>query len=58
MDVLHGNHQVLAMIAGHWPAARIGHARDCDTIDVQLRRHRPLARPAGVLLGRRSTSGY
>jgi ribosomal protein S18 acetylase RimI-like enzyme len=34
MDVLPSNHQVLAMIKGHWPAARIGHSRDYNTICV------------------------
>jgi ribosomal protein S18 acetylase RimI-like enzyme len=49
MDVLPGNHQALAMIKGHWPAARTGHCRDYDTICVQLphaRQHRPKLRPA------------
>ncbi len=53
MDVLDGNHRVLAMIAGHWPAARIGHSRDCVTVHIRLPRHRqqpphtrPTARPA------------
>jgi GNAT superfamily N-acetyltransferase len=36
MDVLPGNHQVLAMIAGHWPAARIGRAQAHDTVCVTL----------------------
>jgi len=36
MDVLPGNHQVLAMIAGHWPAARIGRARARDTVCLTL----------------------
>jgi hypothetical protein len=31
MDVLPGNHQVLAMIAGQRAAARTGHSRDYDT---------------------------
>ena len=37
MDVLPGNHQVLAMVAGHWPAARVDHFPDCATIRVSLR---------------------
>jgi GNAT superfamily N-acetyltransferase len=36
MDVLPGNRRALAMIKGHWPAARAGHTRDYDTICVQL----------------------
>jgi GNAT superfamily N-acetyltransferase len=49
MDVLPDNHRVLAMIAGHWPAARIDHSPDYVTIDIRLPRHqrlRPLAQPA------------
>jgi GNAT superfamily N-acetyltransferase len=49
MDVLPGNHQVLAMIKGHWPAARTGHSRDYNTICVQLphsQQHRPHVQPA------------
>ena len=48
MDVLPGNRQALAMIAGHWPAARINPAQDYITIGVQLPRlqqQRPQARP-------------
>ena len=36
MDVLHGNDRVLAMIKGHWRAARARRSRDCDTICVRL----------------------
>jgi len=36
MDVLHGNRQVLAMIATHWPAARVIRSRDCTTISCPL----------------------
>jgi GNAT superfamily N-acetyltransferase len=47
MDVLHGNRRVLAMITGHWPAARTEHSRECVTIGVELpprqRRHVPPA---------------
>ena len=41
MDVLPGNNQVLAMIAGHWAAARTRRDADCVTIQVAL----PSARP-------------
>ena len=57
MDVLPGNHQALAMIKGHWPAARAGHTRDYDTICIQLpaarstaRRYHPPARARGSQL--------
>ncbi len=40
MDVLPSNHRVLAMIKGHWPAARTGHSGDYNTICAQLP-HRP-----------------
>ena len=49
MDVLPANRQVLAMIAGHWPAAHTGYSQGCHTICVRLpRRHqyRPQPRPA------------
>jgi GNAT superfamily N-acetyltransferase len=49
MDVLPGNYRVLAMIAGHWSAARIDRSPDYVTIDIRLPRHqeqRPQARPA------------
>jgi GNAT superfamily N-acetyltransferase len=36
MDVLPGNHQVLAMIAGHWAAACSRRDADCVTIQVEL----------------------
>ena len=36
MDVLPGNHQMLAMIAGHWPAARTWRRADCLTIQAAL----------------------
>jgi GNAT superfamily N-acetyltransferase len=36
MDVLPGNRQVLAMIAGHWAAARTRRDADCVTIQVGL----------------------
>ncbi len=36
MDVLPGNRRVLAMIAGHWEAARTRRAADCLTVHVPL----------------------
>jgi ribosomal protein S18 acetylase RimI-like enzyme len=36
MDVLPSNDQVLAMIAGHWAAARTDRSADCCSIQVQL----------------------
>jgi GNAT superfamily N-acetyltransferase len=36
MDVLPGNQRVLAMIAGHWTAARTARSADCLTIQVGL----------------------
>jgi GNAT superfamily N-acetyltransferase len=36
MDVLAGNQQALAMIAGHWAAARTERGADCLTIQVGL----------------------
>src|SRR5580692_10791499 len=36
MDVMHGNDRALAMIMGHWPAARPRRSRDGYTICVQL----------------------
>ena len=36
MDVLHGNDRALAMIKGHWPAARTRRSRDCDTLCIQI----------------------
>jgi GNAT superfamily N-acetyltransferase len=50
MDVLPGNHRVLAMITGRWPAVRIDHSRDSDTVYLSLPQHqqqRAHARPAG-----------
>jgi L-amino acid N-acyltransferase YncA len=49
MDVLPANRQVLAMIAGHWPAAHTGYSQGCHTICVRLphrHQYRPQARPA------------
>ena len=36
MDVLDDNHRVLAMVTGHWPAARVDRSRDGLAIRVQL----------------------
>ena len=36
MDVMHGNNRALAMIRGHWPAARARRSKDCNTFCVQL----------------------
>jgi GNAT superfamily N-acetyltransferase len=54
MDVLPGNHKVLAMIKDHWPEARTGWSRDYETICIQLptasstgRRYDPPARARG-----------
>jgi len=64
MDVLPGNHQVLVMIKGHWPAARAGHSRDYDTICVQLphrqqhRQHGPPARPGTRRSAPTATAGH
>ena len=41
MDVLPDNQQVLAMIAGHWAAARRRRDADCVAIQVELRSARP-----------------
>ena len=49
MDVLAGNHQVLAMIAGHWAAERTRRDADCVTIQVGL----PSARRERVTPARR-----
>jgi GNAT superfamily N-acetyltransferase len=44
MDVLNGNHQVLAMVTGHWPAARVERTPDGLAIRVRL----PQASPTPV----------
>jgi GNAT superfamily N-acetyltransferase len=36
MDVLDGNRQVVAMVTGHWPAARVDHNSDGFAIRVRL----------------------
>jgi len=45
MDVMHGNDRALAMIKGHWPAARARRSRDYVTIHVQLADYRERQRP-------------
>jgi GNAT superfamily N-acetyltransferase len=55
MDVLHGNHRALAMIAGIWPSACKRRTRDYETIWVQLgQRQAPAGRreraPGAALL--------
>ena len=47
MDVLPGNRDVLAMIAGHWAAARTRRGVDCVTIQAGLAPD-GAARPAGA----------
>jgi len=56
MDVLPGNHKVLAMIKGHWPEARTGYCRDYGTICVQLPTAGAQARSALGALGSASRS--
>ena len=51
LDVLPGNRTMLAMIAGHWPAARIENSADFITFRLQLsrpRQQRPQALPAAL----------
>jgi GNAT superfamily N-acetyltransferase len=43
MDVLPGNRRVLAMIAGHWPQAAVGHAP--DSVDIRIPLPQPDQRP-------------
>ncbi len=43
MDVLPGNRRVLAMIAGHWPRAAVGHAP--DSVDIRIPLPPPERRP-------------
>ncbi len=54
MDVLPGNHQALAMIAGHWPAARSRRDADCVTIRVGLAsaRREPVTPAGGAMAAR------
>ncbi len=52
MDVLPGNRRMLAMIAGHWPAARAERSADFVTFRIPLPHHRqqrPQARPAAFV---------
>ena len=51
MDVLPGNRDVLAMIAGHWAAARTRRGADCVTIQAGLAPERA-GLPAGARLAR------
>lgn len=51
MDVLPANHRVLAMIAGHWPSARLVRAGDSVTIRAPLPRFPPLTMPLSELSG-------
>jgi GNAT superfamily N-acetyltransferase len=46
MDVLGDNHRVLAMVTGHWPAARVDRSRDGLAIRVQL--PQAIASPAPI----------
>jgi GNAT superfamily N-acetyltransferase len=46
MDVLDSNRRVLAMITGHWPAARVDHTSDGLAIRVRL--PQASSRPAAV----------
>ena len=41
MDVLHANHQVLAMIASHWPAATVERSADSVSFHVRLAPRQP-----------------
>ena len=53
MDVLDGNRQVLAMITGHWPAARVDRNSDGFAIQVRLPHasSTPAAIPAHLAIG-------
>jgi GNAT superfamily N-acetyltransferase len=53
MDVLEGNRQVLAMVTGHWPAARVEHTPDGLAIRVRLPQASltPAAAPPRLALG-------
>jgi len=46
MDVLDGNRQVLAMITGHWPAARVD--RNSDGFAIRVRLPRISSTPAAI----------
>jgi len=60
MDVLDGNHQVLAMVTGHWPAARVERTPDGLAIRVRLPQARRSGRssvaPARLSLGARTST--
>jgi GNAT superfamily N-acetyltransferase len=53
MDVLDSNRQVLAMVTGHWPAARVEHTPDGLAIRVRLAagQHNPAAVTPHLALG-------
>jgi GNAT superfamily N-acetyltransferase len=53
MDVLDGNRRVLAMITGHWPAARVDHNSDGFAIRVRLpsASSKPTAIPPRLAVG-------
>ena len=46
MDVLPGNHRMIALIARHWPAAHVERSGGFATFRVRLPRVRPQASPA------------
>jgi GNAT superfamily N-acetyltransferase len=46
MDVLDGNRQVLAMVTGHWPAARV--ERTPDGLAIRVRLPQASVTPAAV----------
>ncbi|HEY5351931.1 MAG TPA: GNAT family N-acetyltransferase [Streptosporangiaceae bacterium] len=46
MDVLPGNHDVLAMISDHWPAVRTYSGADCVTLQIGLSPAQPPRRSA------------
>jgi GNAT superfamily N-acetyltransferase len=55
MDVLPGNRQVIAMIAAHWPEARVTRSPDSTTISCPLE---PLTPLAPLAPGRDLPGGY
>ena len=46
MDVLDSNRQVLAMITGHWPAARVDH--NSDGLAIRVRMPQADSKPAAI----------
>ena len=51
MDVLSGNHRMLALIARHWPTARVENSGGFVTFSARLPRHaqqRPQAQSAAL----------